>query len=262
MADGKAQVMLEQALGPGRADADGPQILPVGIDSLLVRLSLTVQPWTTGAVQLLSRNLRDRFGDRLVSVHPSLTSVLVKLADPAERERVAGETETVLAEVSWETATAPPATRIWEIPVAFGGDNGPDLTEAAALAGLSPDQAVDELLATSTRVLAVGFAPGQPYLGPLPERWNLPRMTELNPMVPRGALAVAVRQIVLFANKSPTGWRQVARCAFQVFQPQAETPAPLCAGDEVRLIRASDEEMDRLLNSGDVMGGARCLGAP
>jgi 5-oxoprolinase (ATP-hydrolysing) subunit B len=49
------------------------------------------------------------------------------------------------------------------------------------------------------RVLAVGFAPGQPYLGPLGEEWNLPRLKALQ-QVPAGALVQAISQFVLFSR--------------------------------------------------------------
>jgi allophanate hydrolase subunit 1 len=68
------------------------------------------------------------------------------------------------------------------------------------------------------RVLAVGFAPGQPYLGPLGEEWNLPRLKALQ-QVPAGALVQAISQFVLFTGPAPTGWRHVGQTAFRCFRP-------------------------------------------
>ena len=84
------------------------------------------------------------------------------------------------------------------------------------------------------RVLALGFAPGQPYLGFLPERWDLPRRTEVTPEVPQGAVVVAVRQVIPFANAAPTGWRQIGRTGFRCYDPKLEDPLPLKPGDEVQ----------------------------
>ena len=86
------------------------------------------------------------------------------------------------------------------------------------------DFLVEEGLIPEVEVLALGFAPGQPYLGELPGHWALPRRQTLNPQVPQGALVTAVRQFVLFANPSPTGWRQVGRTGFACFRPGAADP--------------------------------------
>jgi inhibitor of KinA len=136
--------------------------------------------------------------------------------------------------------------RLWRIPTVWGGAEGPQLGEAAGMAGLSEAEAARELSAARLRVLAIGFAPGQPYLGELPERWALPRQTGLTPEVPEGAVTVAVRQVVLFANPSPTGWRWVGRTAFRCFRPEAADPFPLRPGDEVVFEAVTPEAMARI----------------
>ena len=117
-----------------------------------------------------------------------------------------------------------PPRRLWSIPCSYGGDDGPQLAEAASLAGLSEAEAIAALSAARVRVLALGFAPGMPYLGILPAEWDLPRQTGLTPKVPEGALVVAVRQFVLFGTEAPTGWRQVGRTLFGCFEPGARPP--------------------------------------
>ncbi|MBW6418068.1 allophanate hydrolase subunit 1 [Celeribacter sp. PS-C1] len=236
----------------------GPEILPLGRDGWLVRFSLTPEPWAIAAVQKLHALGEAAALNGVTRVAPSLTSVLFSY-DPACTDRAALRAKIVriLEGEDWHHATPEPAKRVWHVPVAFGGDHGPDLAEAASMTGLRPEHLIDEIVQTPLRVLAIGFAPGQPYLGLLPEVFDLPRMTALNPQVPQGAIALAVRQLVLFANASPTGWRQVARTAFRVFRPDSDMPLPLSAGDEMRLVPVSGAEMDGLLDSGDPTGGAK-----
>ena len=52
----------------------------------------------------------------------------------------------------------------------------------------------------------------------------MPRTSTLTAEVPAGALVTAVRQLVLFANPSPTGWRQIGMSAFKPFAPETDTP--------------------------------------
>ena len=147
-------------------------------------------------------------------------------------------------------------TRRWTIPAAFGGDHGPQLAEVAEKLGMSEDRAVQQICEADLRVLAIGFAPGQPYIGLLPRAWNLPRLAEMTPNVPVGAVVVAVRQIVIFGAASTTGWRQVARTGFRTFVPDRETPMLLKAGDAIRYAPIGAAEIEGLMTP-DGMGGAR-----
>ncbi|MCB1970305.1 MAG: allophanate hydrolase subunit 1 [Geminicoccaceae bacterium] len=188
----------------------------------------------------------------------SLTSVFVRFdALRTDYKTIADCLLSLLEERDWMTAELPVGRRLWRIPVTFGGEHGPQLEEVASLAGVGAEQAVQELTGQNVRVLALGFAPGQPYLGILPEHWNIPRQAGLTPQVPEGALVVAVRQFVLFTIASPTGWRQVGRTAFRCFRPAEDPPFPLRPGDEVRFVAVSAEEMARIeASTGDGSGGA------
>lgn len=243
----------------GRAEQQPAEILPLGRDGWLVRFALTAAPWATAAAQVLNDRAQADPPDGVLRVMPSLTSVLFRY-DPETTDRIAlrARIERLLEGRDWREATPEPAARVWHIPVAFGGDHGPDLDAVSELSGLAAEEVIRTIVETPLRVLAIGFAPGQPYLGLLPEALDLPRMSSINPQVPRGAIALAVRQLVLFPNASPTGWRQVGRCAFRAFRPEAEAPVPLRAGDELRLATVSGGEMDGLLAADDPEGGARC----
>jgi inhibitor of KinA len=120
------------------------------------------------------------------------------------------------------------------------------------MAGLDAEAAAEAICPSARlRVLAIGFAPGQPYLGELPERWALPRQTGLTPEVPEGAVTVAVRQVVLFANPSPTGWRWVGRTAFRCFRPERPRPPFRCApGTKCCFDAVTPEAMARIRGGG------------
>ena len=240
------------------APGSEPAILPLGRDGWLVRFHLTMAPWVPDAVQMLVSKAQADMPAGVTGISPCLGSVLFTYdPDTCDRMAVRAAIADLLHGTDWRAVTPSPAPKVWHLPAAFGGDHGPDLMAVADLTGLGADEVIGMITATPLRVLAIGFAPGQPYLGLLPEALNLPRMSSINPQVPYGAIALAIRQLVLFANPSPTGWRQVARTAFRPYQPDAPTPLPLGTGDELRLIPVGAGEMDALLAAGDPMGGAR-----
>lgn len=211
-----------------------PAILPLGADALVVRFSLEPDLKANAAVQVFARDLAAGNCEGIEEIVPSLASLAVRF-DPGRISRggLAARLDEVLAQRDWASVRAPAPTRRWVIPAAFGGIYGPQLDEAARLAGISPARALDELQAARLSVLAIGFAPGQPFLGLLGAQWDFPRMAALNPRVPAGALVVALRQIVLFANASATGWRHVGQTSFRPFRPETRAPFALRVGDEI-----------------------------
>ncbi len=162
----------------------------------------------------------------------------------------------LLAERDWFASTLPQGRRLWRVPTVFGGTLAPQLTEAAALAGLTVSEAIKSLSTTRVRVQAIGFAPGMPYLGELPLDWDVPRRNELTPQVPMGALCLAIRQFVLFPGPTPTGWHHVGQTAVRLFQPKASDPFLFRAGDEVLFQAIDADTLDAMRES--QTGGAVC----
>jgi KipI family sensor histidine kinase inhibitor len=234
------------------------EILPLGVDGVLLRFATRFDPAANAAAIRLAAALDAADIPGKLEVAPALASVLLRF-DPASagRAEVAAAAAAVQQSLSHGAAEAP--ARRWTVPVAFGPDNAPQLAEAADKAGLTLDQAVKEITGTPVRVLTIGFAPGQPYLGLLPEHWNIPRQSQVTPEVPAGALIVAVRQLIVFQAASPTGWRWIGRAAFRPFQADRAEPFALRAGDELRFAAVSDDALDRLrADNPDGLGGATC----
>jgi KipI family sensor histidine kinase inhibitor len=241
---------------------DAPSLFALGQDAVLIRF---------GDGQASNPEKALHFAELVTAanivgaldVAPSLASVQVRFApDVISRAGLIAALQPSLAMIDTPAVAHPPAHR-WVIPVSFGGDTGPQLAEAAQLAGVTPTQAVAELTQTALQVLAIGFAPGQPYLGHLPENWGMPRQSALTPCVPAGAIVVAIRQIVLFANTSPTGWRWIGQSAFQPFNPDRQNPFALRPGDSVRFAPVDAATIDALRTSdASGLGGATCEGRP
>ncbi|MDE9449802.1 allophanate hydrolase subunit 1 [Aliiroseovarius sp. Z3] len=194
--------------------------------------------------------------DGVEETSSSLVSVYLRF-DPIHLDHLTllHQVTTLLGSRDWYAAELPEGRRLWRIPAVFGTDLAPQLSEAAAQAGLSVDEAIASLTSTRLRVQTIGFAPGQPYLGTLPDAWDIPRQSQLTAKVPEGAIAVAIRQLVLFSVSTPTGWQHVGQTAMRLFQPDAREPFLLRAGDEVQFVTTTPERLDALHR--DPKGGAQ-----
>lgn len=239
-------------------DSLSPTALPAGPDALLLRFALTPCPSAMAAAQVLAADLDRDAPHGVTEISPALVSVLLRF-DPACTTR-AELADIVLAkarDIATQTPVPPPATRRWTIPAAFGDRNGPHLAEVASLLGITPQAAIEQICSTELRVLSIGFSPGQPYIGLLPEAWDFPRLSDLTPSVPAGAVVVAVRQLTMFGAQSATGWRHIAVSGFRTFMPERAEPMPLRAGDAIRYAAVPASELETLARHSDGLGGAR-----
>ena len=236
-----------------------PEICTLGYDALLIRFAREASEAATARVQVMLRLIEETELPYVTEIAPALASIMVRFQGGANERALLHEQLTDLMEkTDWATVAVPVAKRRWIIPICFDGDAAPHLAEVAQIAGKSEAAIVHDLENANVRVLALGFAPGQPYIGLLPREWDMPRTSTLTSEVPAGALVTAVRQLVLFANPSPTGWRQIGMSAFKPFALETDTPILLRAGDAVQFLRASADDIARLKASGDPKGGAIC----
>jgi len=123
----------------------------------------------------------------------------------------------------------------YRISVRFSREDSPDLEEVAGLAGLSVQSCIELLADCCFRVRMIGFAPGFPYLGGLPDSLRVPRLATPRRSVPAGSFAIAAGQAGIYPQSSPGGWRLLGRTEQTLFDPLRAPPSLLRAGDLVRI---------------------------
>ena len=174
----------------------------------------------------------------VANLHPAYASVLISY-DPAAvgrddlRARVA---ERVRAAAGLEVG-APP---VYEIPVVYGGDCGPDLAAVAAHCGLPADEVARRHAAGEYYVAFLGFSPGFPYLGGLPAEITAPRRATPRTRVEAGSVAIGGSQAGVYPLASPGGWQVIGRTPLALFDPRRRPPALLELGDRVRFVAVTE----------------------
>jgi len=91
-----------------------------------------------------------------------------------------------------------PAPKTVEIPVVYGEKYGPDLEWVAEHHKISIDEVIRLHTQPTYRVYLVGFMPGFPYLGEVPEVLSTPRRKSPRTHVPRGSVAIAQKQTGIY----------------------------------------------------------------
>ncbi len=123
------------------------------------------------------------------------------------------------------------AGRLVEVPVLYDGE---DLQEVADRTGLTPEAVIALHSGTTYDVFAIGFLPGFPYAGYLPDRLSgLARRDSPRVRVPAGSVAIAGRQTGIYPCESPGGWHLLGRTPIRLVDLEAGVFA-IRAGDCIR----------------------------
>lgn len=224
-----------------------PSIRLVGLSGLLVQFASNMSEPANRAAIAFRAAVEAEHWPEVAETSTSLVSTFISVdLVTTEPEAMVEKLEALLATQDWLNAPLPAGRTLWEIPTLYGTDAAPQLEEAAIAAGVTPETAIAELSTARVRVLTIGFAPGQPYTGELPPHWDIPRQQALTKSVPAGALVVAIRQLIVFTNASPTGWRHVGQTAFRNFRPNDTTPIALSPGDEMCFPAVTPSEYMRI----------------
>lgn len=132
--------------------------------------------------------------------------------------------------------------RVVDIPVKYGGEDGPDLAWASEHLGLPPEEIIRRHAEGRYRVYMIGFAPGFPYLGGMDQSISLPRLPTPRTAVPAGSVAIGGGQAGIYPRESPGGWRIIGRTPVEFFSPHSKTPCLVSPGDTVRFVPVNDIE--------------------
>ena len=166
------------------------------------------------------------------NIHPAYCSVLISF-DPliTHPEKLALYVRRLVDRLDDVEVAAP---REVEIPVCYDKPLGPDLEFVAHHNGLSTDDVVRLHTSVEYLVYFVGFSPGFPYLGELPDQLHSPRLSTPRVIVPEGSVALGGNQSGIYPIASPGGWRIIGRTPLKLFNPLRMPPTTLEIGDMVR----------------------------
>ena len=204
----------------------------MGDRSLLVELGDRIDPLINRKVQELFQNLDQHRLGGVIDLVPGYRSLLViydplKLENPELKDWIV-----TVRKATGKSRSAEPKTL--RVPVYYGGEHGPDLEWVARYHNLRPEEVVRIHTSRSYRVYMIGFTPGHPYLGELPDTLMTPRKQTPRTRVPRGSVGIAQKQSVIYPVESPGGFQIIGQTPLSLFDPAKQPPALLKMGDRVK----------------------------
>lgn len=212
-----------------------PRVLPIGETAFSVEFGNRIDAGLNHQVHALDALLSDHPLTGIIERVPTYRSLLIifdpTLVDPAALQ------EKLLRLAGNDLAQNPRATgRLIEVPVHYGGRDGPDLGDVAAHCGLSPTAVIEQHTAVTYQVAMLGFVPGFSYLLGLPPALATPRLATPRLQVAPGSVGIADNQTGIYALSTPGGWRIIGRTPLRLFDPTRKAPFSIAAGDRIRFV--------------------------
>lgn len=227
-----------------RHDPGLPRIESAGLDGWMVRLFECIDEGNLAWLGALARRCEEAFGEALVDLVPSYTTLLVvfdplHLAPASARQRLQSLLATL--EPDEELGTG----EVHELPTWYDPSVGPDLERVARYAGMSVEDVIDCHAGRDYRVFALGFAPGFAFMGLLDERLEVPRLDTPRQRVPVNSVAIAGRQTAAYPAVTPGGWNLLGRTAARLFDRDRDGFSLLRVGDRVRFVAVDRATFER-----------------
>lgn len=217
---------------------------PASDNSLLIYFDQQISLGAHRKVVKLLRLLELQPIGGIRNLHPAYCSILVKFdALTLGHDELKARLRPYLDQLD-EASLPGPIYR--EIPVCYGGEHGPDLTEVSASHGLSVQQVIDLHASATYVVYFLGFVPGFAYLGGLPEALVTPRLPVPRRKVPPGSVGIAGHQSGVYPFATPGGWRLIGRTPISMFRPDRTEMSFLSIGDHVQFTPISPERFAAL----------------
>jgi len=220
-----------------------PKFRLMGDRSLLVELGDEISPVVNQNVQELFTGLDIQMPTGILELVPSYRSLLV-ICDPLIVSLA--DLKHVIIEIYKNLDRSQlPEPRTVKIPVVYGNHYGPDLAGVAEYHHITPEEVIGFHTQPTYRVYMIGFTPGYPYLGELPDAIATPRRKTPRTRVPRGSVGIAQKQSGIYSVDSPGGWQIIGWTPIHLFDPQRNPPSLLVMGDRVQFYTITAEEADQ-----------------
>ena len=190
------------------------KILTAGDSSLLIQFGQEISPEINAQITAFVHLMREQHLEGVTDVIPAFTSLLINY-DPRviDYRKLKRRLEKLL---KLEVSKKASSSRIFEIPVCYGGEYGPDLENIAKHANLTTQEVITIHSSSDYLIYMLGFLPGFSYLGGLDARIHTPRLTPV-----------------------------------KTYDPNREVPILFEAGDYIRFVPVSESDFANIKNEVD-----------
>jgi KipI family sensor histidine kinase inhibitor len=224
------------------------KVLALGDAAVLAEFGTSLDLEVNARLQQLAETVRAKEVPWIRDIVPALASLALHIAPlrlPPEVDPLEAAEQLLEECLAAKPGALAIKTDAIEVPVCYEAELAPDLEEVAEKVKLTVQEVVRRHAAIEHRVLMMGFAPGQPYIGGLDQKLAVPRRATPRTRVPAGSIAIANTQTAVYPFEIAGGWNVIGRTPLKVFDAAREPAALFAPGMAVRFLPISRAEYER-----------------
>jgi KipI family sensor histidine kinase inhibitor len=229
---------------------DAPKFLGSGDSCLVVEFSDSIETEANFRLQNLMRTLASMNVKGIREFVPTYRSLSIHY-DPIKlgREKLEAIAHKTLGSLG---GGCEETRRVLVVPVVYGGEYGPDMSNVRAHTGYSEDEIIKRHTVPEYYCYMLGFTPGFAYLGGMDETLATPRLKNPRALIPAGSVGIAGKQTGAYSIDSPGGWQLIGRTPLRLFDPDdGEKPTLIEAGDWIKFRSVSEDEYTCIKHDAD-----------
>ena len=224
--------------------SEGIKILPEGDSAILIEFPKTISPEINGKITSLAHLIKEQHIEGVMDMIPAFCSLLIHY-DPRviSYGKLLNRVNKIMKlNLDMKSKTK----KVYEIPVCYGGEYGPDLEFVAKNAGLSIEEVIKIHSSKDYLIYMLGFLPGFSYLGGLDERIHTPRLANPRIKISAGSVGIGGAQTGIYPLESPGGWQLIGKTPVKTYDSDRKVPVLFEAGDYIRFVPISEAEFEKI----------------
>lgn len=221
-----------------------------GESAILLSWPSVIDPVNFRAINQVKLFLQQVFKTGIIDLVPSYASLTIYFdSQLLEQDKLIS----AIRQVDIKKKTAMPSSTVWKIPACFHPDFALDIDELSTKTQLSKKAFITRFTQPRYLLYMMGFLPGFPYLGGLPEQLHFPRKKSPRSLVHAGSIAIGGQQAGIYPSDSPGGWNIIGRTPILLFDPANQPPTHFLPGDFIQFYSISKATFTKI--SSEVSAG-------
>lgn len=220
------------------------KLMAEGDSAILLEFEQKISPEINKKMITMVHLLREQQIKGVIDMIPAFCSLLINYDPRVISYEMLSKRIKSLLHLNIEAKTT--LKKVYEIPVCYGGEFGPDIEFIAKYANLSIDEVIRIHSSKDYLIYMLGFLPGFSYLGGLDERIHTPRLDNPRIKINAGSVGIGGAQTGIYPLDSPGGWQLLGMTPVKTYDPSRANPILFEAGDYIRFVPITIEEFEEI----------------
>lgn len=215
-----------------------------GDRSVSVQLGSEISLEVNQRVRALFLNLTQNPIDGITEMVPTYSALMVHYRP--EKIRFEQLKEEILKRAEHMGQAEEQSHIVKEIPICYGGEQGPDLEDCAKYENVSVEEFIRMHSEHEYYTYMLGFAPGHAYMARFDEPFHFKRRESPRVRIPGQSIVVQLNLSNLIPFPQPCGWNIIGATPLTICDYTKEEPFLVHAGEWVRYVPISQREYEKI----------------